>query len=64
MTSMGEVRGNVQVRVVVRRVEALIRCRDDPALDRAIVASSADFRLAGTATTTEDYASHNVKMAT
>jgi hypothetical protein len=42
----------------------LVRGRNDPSFDRAIIACSAHLRLAGTAAAAEDYTPDNVKVPT
>jgi hypothetical protein len=64
MTSVCEDSLDVQVGATGCSVEVLVRGRNDPSFDCAIVACSAHFRLARAAATAEDYTPDNVKVPT
>lgn len=54
---------DVQIRATGGRIEVLVRRRNDPSLDRAIVTRGTDLRFARAATTAENYTSNNIEMA-
>jgi hypothetical protein len=55
---------DVQVGAAGCSIEVLVRGRNDPSFDRAIIACGAHFRLTWAAATAEDHTSDNVKMPT
>jgi hypothetical protein len=54
---------NVQIGAACCGVEILVRGRNDPSFNRAVIACSAHFRLAWTAAAAEDYTPDNVEVA-
>ena len=64
VTSVCENSLDIQIGTAGRGVEVLVRGRNDPSLDSAIVACSAHFRLTRATATAEDYTPDNVKVST
>jgi hypothetical protein len=62
MTSVCEDSLDVKIRAAGCGVEVLVRGRNDPSFDRAIIACSAHLRLAWTTATAENHTPDNVKM--
>ena len=67
MSPMRKVRPDIQIRrtpmMLLPSTKILVRSRDDPALDCAIVTRGTNFRLTGRAATGEYDTAHDVKVA-
>lgn len=62
VASVSEASLNIQIGGAGSRVKVLVRRRNDPALDRAIVSCGTHLGFAWATTTTENYTSNNIEM--